>query len=209
MIKRLVALTLIALQSYAFAGFNEGLTAYESKDYTLALQEFRPLAEQGDSMAQFNLGLMYVRGEGVTQDLSEAVAWFSKSADQGNVMAQVNLGNMYANGEGTPTDYAAAVNCYRKAAAQGNTLAIVNLGIFFVKGQGLPQNWVAAYSLFHLAALLDPSKDNDAITKQAAAAKQLTQKELALGKRLGQEMLKNGKTSLQPLDDFLGKQGLK
>lgn len=207
--KILATLALITLQPCAFAGFNEGLTAYESKNYALALQEFRPLAEQGDSMAQFNLGLMYVRGEGVTQDLNEAIAWFRKSADQGNVMAQVNLGNMYANGEGTPANYSEAVKCYRTAALQGNTLAIVNLGIFFVKGQGLPQNWVAAYSLFHLAALIDPSKDNDALSKQVAAAKQLTAKELVLGKRLGQEMLKNGKTNLQPLDDFLGKQGLK
>ena len=35
-------------------------------------------AEQGDSDAQFNLGLCYFNGDGVEKDLEQAVNWFRK-----------------------------------------------------------------------------------------------------------------------------------
>ena len=48
--------------------FQKGLTAYESGDYATALREWEPLAEQGDADAQFFLGEMYWRGQGVPQN---------------------------------------------------------------------------------------------------------------------------------------------
>ncbi len=46
------------------AGFN----AYYRGDYATALRIFRQLAEQGNASAQYNLGVMYFRGQGVAQD---------------------------------------------------------------------------------------------------------------------------------------------
>jgi TPR repeat protein len=66
-------------------------------DYAAALRLWRPLADQGDAAAQYNLGLMYVDGHGVAQDDAAAVSWFRKAADQGYADAQYNLGLMYAN----------------------------------------------------------------------------------------------------------------
>jgi hypothetical protein len=40
----------------------KGLDAYNRGDYATALREWRPLAEQGDASAQFNLVLMYALG---------------------------------------------------------------------------------------------------------------------------------------------------
>ena len=80
---------------------------------------FRPLAEQGNSMAQFNLGLMY-EYSGVSQDDAAAVSWYRKAADQGDARAQFNLGFMYNDGRGVLQDDVAAVSWYRKAAGQGN-----------------------------------------------------------------------------------------
>ncbi len=59
---------LIGLAAPAWAGFAEGVAAYMRGDYATALRELRPLAEQGDANAQFNLGLMYDDGRGVPQD---------------------------------------------------------------------------------------------------------------------------------------------
>jgi hypothetical protein len=64
----------------AWADFAAGQKAYDKKDYTQALNEWRPLAEQGDDAAQFNLGLMYAHGLGVKQDDAQAVMWFRKVA---------------------------------------------------------------------------------------------------------------------------------
>tara|TARA_Y100000588_G_scaffold385306_1_gene478336 strand:+ start:7197 stop:7433 length:237 start_codon:yes stop_codon:yes gene_type:complete len=41
------------------ADFNKGLAAYKSGDYATALHEWKPLAEQGDATAQYNLGITY------------------------------------------------------------------------------------------------------------------------------------------------------
>ena len=36
--------------------FDRGLAAAQSGDFATALKEWRPLAEQGDALAQYNLG---------------------------------------------------------------------------------------------------------------------------------------------------------
>ena len=46
--------------------------------------EWRPLAEQGDAKAQFNLGLMYRKGNGVPQDHKESVKWSRKASEKGD-----------------------------------------------------------------------------------------------------------------------------
>ena len=54
--------------------FQDGVDAYKRKDYKTAYKLFLPLAEQGNAFAQaqFNLGAMYFKGDGVPQDYKEA-----------------------------------------------------------------------------------------------------------------------------------------
>ncbi|MDS4057067.1 MAG: tetratricopeptide repeat protein [Candidatus Contendobacter sp.] len=68
------------------------------------VQTVRLKAEQGDAAAQFRLGQMYAKGEGVKQDYAQARQWYQKAADQGHADAQFNLGTMYANGQGVKQD---------------------------------------------------------------------------------------------------------
>jgi len=93
--------------------------AYERRDYDTALKEWRPLAEQGDADAQFNLGVMYDMGLGVPQDYQEAVRWYRRAAEQGNAGAQNNLGFMYGNAQGVPKDYVLAHMWLNLAEAKG------------------------------------------------------------------------------------------
>ena len=71
--------------------------AYENGNYTTALREWKTLAEQGSAPAQFNLGNMYRRGQGVPQDDETAVKWYRLAAEQGNPFGQNSLGQMYRN----------------------------------------------------------------------------------------------------------------
>ncbi len=80
--------------------------------------ELRRVAEQGDAAAQFDLGLMYLKGEGVPQDHAEAVKWYRRAAEQGLAEAQFNLGLMYDKGEGVPQDYVAAHMFFNLAGAK-------------------------------------------------------------------------------------------
>jgi hypothetical protein len=81
---------------------------------------WRPLADQGNSLAQANLGVMYEKGQGVPQDNSVAVSWYRKAADQGYAAAQYNLGLMYAKAVGgVPQNYVSAHMWFNLAAAAG------------------------------------------------------------------------------------------
>ncbi len=82
--------------------FEDGFAAIERGDYAAAYRLWKPLAEQGDADAQYNLGFMYGNGKGVPQDYREAVKWYRKAAEQGLAKAQSNLGFMYGNGKGVP-----------------------------------------------------------------------------------------------------------
>ena len=93
---------MLALQLFA-GNFEKGAEAFESGDCKTAFKYFKPLAEQGNVTAQFNLGLMYVQGEGVSQNFKKAVYWCQKAAEQGEAEAQFFLGAMYALELGCPT----------------------------------------------------------------------------------------------------------
>ena len=101
---------------------NDSLDIDMDKEKGIAL--IRRSAEQGYADAQFNLGLAYYRGEGVSQDYTQAVSWYRKAAEQGVAAAQYNLGVCYYKGEGVLQDYVQAVSWWCKAAEQGHSLAI-------------------------------------------------------------------------------------
>ena len=61
--------------------------AYNSGDFATALQIFNKLAAQGDSSAQYNLGMMYAFGQGVVQNNIYAHMWWSIAATSGDLDA--------------------------------------------------------------------------------------------------------------------------
>jgi hypothetical protein len=83
MLKRILAGVVFSLMltGGAAAGpLEDGLAAHERGDYATALRLFRPLGEQGNASAQYNLGVMYALGQGVPRDNVQAYMWFDLSA---------------------------------------------------------------------------------------------------------------------------------
>jgi TPR repeat protein len=83
-------------------------------------------AERGDATAQFNLGLIYGKGEGVPRDFKQAFEWYKKAAEQGHLSAQSNLGVLYYNGQGVAQNFTSAYAWLNLAAAQGLIVAVKN-----------------------------------------------------------------------------------
>ena len=81
----LLPLTVFALllTTLAHADFQAGTDAYDRGDYETAFKEWLPLAEEGDALAQYNLGVMYANGQGVPQDYIQASMWVNLAAAQG------------------------------------------------------------------------------------------------------------------------------
>lgn len=84
-------------------------------------------ALQGNSDAEWTLGLMFIRGDGVKKDYTNARTWFEKSARKGNLKATYDLGAMYNNGEGIQKDINMAKELFIKCANAGHKEAIKEL----------------------------------------------------------------------------------
>jgi len=179
-------LFLLVWPALVHADFQAGKDAYDQGNYATAFKEMRPLAEQGVAAAQFNLGIMYEKGQGVLQDYAQAREWYLKAAEQGHAAAQVNMGVMYGKGLGVPQDDGEAVRWYRLAAVQGHATAQFNLGILYGKGQGVLQDYVQA----HMWASLAAAQNQELATKlRAALAEQMTHEQIAEAQRLAREWM--------------------
>ncbi len=107
----------------AWAGFDDGVAAYDRGDYVAAFQAWRPLAEQGDVRAQYRLGRLYEAGDGAPQDDAEALRWFHAAGEQGDKAALVSIGIFHADGRGLPRDTFKAYMWWEIAARHGSGLA--------------------------------------------------------------------------------------
>ena len=166
------------------SSLDEGVKAYERKDYAEALKYFKEASAQGVALAQTFLGVMYESGEGVPQDYSEAMKWYKLAAAQGDDTAQQNLGSMYQDGKGVTQDYSEAMKWYKLAAVQGNANSQFLLGAMYYKGKGVPQDYVKAHMWFNIAAsrgYSDASKARDIMSKH------MTSEQIAEAQKLARE----------------------
>ena len=156
---------LIALLIISFGSpFIDAIAQAPPRPQTLSANDLRQLtakAEQGDVIAQYDLGVKYAIGQGAPNDLDEARKWYSKAALQGYAPAQYKLGLMYENlgsnehGKDQSRDYAEAVTWYGKAAQQGYAVSQFSLGEMYYDGRGAPKDYAEAVSWFHKAAEQD------------------------------------------------------
>lgn len=122
-------------------------------------------AKAGDAAAQYDLGVLYARGDGLVQDFDSAATWFHAAAAQGNVSAEYNLGVLYEQGLGVAGSKAEALNWYRSAADQNHPGAQFNLALAYAQGDGAKQDFAAAARWYKRAARqgLGPAMVNLAI----------------------------------------------
>ena len=121
--RALIGLTLSMLLGNGVAvaaDYEKGLQEYQSGAFKAALEEWVPLAEQGNAAAQAAIGTMYINGEGVSKNMKVAVKWYTLAAAQGNARGQNNLAVMYQFGKGVKKNDKTAVKWYTLAAEQGD-----------------------------------------------------------------------------------------
>ena len=171
-----VGLITLCLAANAVAGFTEGATAYNAKNYSLALREITPLAKSGHAEAQHLLGLMYYMGRGVARDYKQAMVWHRKAADQGKSDAQYVVGAMYYTGNAVEANPRQAVTWFRRAAEKGHAGAQHALALMYrYHAAGLPADKVLAYMLWSLAA---SGGNASAFEQRAAMAKNMTAEQI-------------------------------
>lgn len=68
--------------------------AYQRGDYPRAFEGFSLSAQKGQATAQYLVGFMCQHGQGIAQDISQAIYWYKAAAAQNNQNAQIELGQI-------------------------------------------------------------------------------------------------------------------
>lgn len=100
------------------ADLDRGADAYVAGNYTLAFEEWQPIADAGGALAQHNLAMLFEAGQGVPQNLKRAAELYGLAADQGLAASQYEMGKLYLTGFFGAPDRAKAVRFFWLAADQ-------------------------------------------------------------------------------------------
>jgi uncharacterized protein len=141
--------------------YDDGMNAYQQKDYVKAFPLLIREAENGNAKAQYAVGRMYEAGFGAKQDYAKAAMWYRSAAEQGDPLAQHALSTMYAVGWGVSADQQEAVTWLRRSAKQGYYFSQNDLASRYASGRGVPQDDVKSYVWFDLAASSAPPSVTD------------------------------------------------
>ena len=190
--------TLIALPLKAQT-FPEAYREYKAKNYVQAARMLESLVQAGDARGQGLLGLMYIRGHGVTRDLSKARRLLLQSAEQGNKIAIGNLALMFSDGLGGPRNHRAAFELAQKCEEKPNCKQVLERAYYY--GLGTPKDLKKALK-YTVAVAEATNLGNDArgraffrlaayyrkglagVTKDLEQAFDLIQKAKSMGHRL-------------------------
>lgn len=130
----LALLATIGLSSTAWADMERAYDLLDAEQYEEAYREFLPHAQEGDTRAMIEVGLLFLNGNGVEQDDAQALFWINQAANARVPFAQYVLGFMTQHGRGMPADPVAAVVLYEQAANEGIIPAQTALGNLFAYG---------------------------------------------------------------------------
>ncbi|GMQ87790.1 MAG: hypothetical protein BMS9Abin08_0998 [Gammaproteobacteria bacterium] len=108
-------------------------------------------AKVGDLKAQYEAGIMYLKGKGVEVDGGKARSWIGKAADQGDRKAITRLGILHYKGEGGAKDYGRALDLFN-SVSNDSVLAQYYLGEMYADGKGVDRNYTTAIAWYKKAA---------------------------------------------------------
>jgi localization factor PodJL len=151
-----IALTILGLRALD----GTGGTAVNLPD---AVRYLTQAAEKGQAVAQYRLGTLYERGQGVTADGVKAAHWYEMAANQGNRKAMHNLAVSYASGSAGKKNMAEAARWFAKAAALGLSDSQFNLAVLYERGDGVPQSLLDAFKWYSIAAAAGDSESKSRI----------------------------------------------
>ncbi len=111
--------------------------------------------DETKAIAEYKLGLAYLKGRGVDIDKACAFEYFKKGAQDGYESASFILGECYFYGIGCEQNLSLAFDCYRRAAESGDGFAHNALGECLENGFGTATDISGAVKEYKKAADLD------------------------------------------------------
>ena len=128
-----------------------GFQALEQRDYKTALYYLSLFAANGDTKANYNLGLMYREGLGVEKDDVQSLSHLIEAAENGHMLGNYAVGVAFLTGKGSHIDAKAAIHYLTEAALLGHAISPVEIGRLYFRGRLVRKNFVSAHFWWVLA----------------------------------------------------------
>jgi len=130
---------------------SSGIAAFEGKHFAIASQTLSPLAEEGNSEAQYRMAIMAQNGLGMTVNALMAYKYMRAAAEAGLALAQHGLGFMYLEGECVEQNGQRAAEWFKRAADQGLVGSQTTLAMMYEQGQGVEKDLEEAKRWYRIA----------------------------------------------------------
>jgi TPR repeat protein len=125
--------------------YEDAMNLYDKKEYSKALDILKVLSDNGNAVAQNDVGVMYESGQGTNVNYKVAETYYEKSALLGNSDAQYSLG-LIRKGQ---KRYIESVKLFKKSAVQGNEWGQHYLAIMYQYGKGVRRNYIEAIKYYN------------------------------------------------------------
>lgn len=129
-----------------------GIYELNRGEFHAAIEQFRPLVEEGYAPAQYQMGVVYQHGYGVPKDGMKALELYELAANQNYSDAQFELALIYSEGKLVKKDLKKAYHLTHAAAKKGLASAQFNLAVMFENGTGVDQDDFKASRWYQSAA---------------------------------------------------------
>ena len=131
-------------------------SAHAEKNIEKAIYYFELAAAEGQQIALFNLGDIYLFGNGEEGaqliDYEKALHYFKLAAEGGSTNAYSNIGFMYDQGLGVNRSDENAFGYYKLAADKGDGDAQYNVGLKYYVGRGVEKDRSLSIKYLSLSA---------------------------------------------------------
>ena len=149
MIKLLIALVLLTPVAFASPLPSD---IFQYTDKKKAYNELLILANNGDPIAKYYLGLLYAFGNGVDKNTEKAEQLLADASKQGVIKATTMLASFYFTGNLNEINYTKSYLLWRKSALVGNHESQLILGNFLTSQDNyLPGKELEGIAWLHIA----------------------------------------------------------
>jgi TPR repeat protein len=147
-----IAVTALASFITVADEFDDAMYNLNRGEFRAAITELEPLLVEGYAPAQYQMALIYQKGQGVLKSTQKAFDLFSLAAEQNYPDAQFDLAIMYTEGAIVPKNLPLAFSLTQKAAKKKLASAQYNLGVMYYNGQGVKKDFHQASKAYTNAA---------------------------------------------------------
>ena len=162
-------------------------SAMVQTNYDEALSWYLAAAEQGNSAAQYKLGVLYNEGRGVPRNYAQAARWFRRATEPSHSYPREDLLTLCKAPGVLPADFEKTVIWLHAAAEVGHLQGGAELGVLYDCGLGVPQDRITALMWYDIAAMVS---GEDAKARYEDFAAQMNAAEVAEAEDRAQAWLK-------------------